>query len=44
MHIADMVIETFVAESSLLSAWKLVDQRGEAATAFELDIMPDLPL
>jgi len=30
---------TFLAESSLLRAEKLVDQRGEAACAFELDIM-----
>jgi alkylation response protein AidB-like acyl-CoA dehydrogenase len=39
MHIADMVIDTYLAESALLRAWKLLDQRGEAATAFELDIM-----
>jgi alkylation response protein AidB-like acyl-CoA dehydrogenase len=39
MNIADMVIDTYVAESALLRAWKLVDQRGEGAAAFELDIM-----
>jgi alkylation response protein AidB-like acyl-CoA dehydrogenase len=39
MNIADMTIMTFVAESALLRAWKLVDQRGETAAAFELDIM-----
>jgi alkylation response protein AidB-like acyl-CoA dehydrogenase len=38
MHIADMAIETFVAESALLRAWKLSDQRGESAAAFELDM------
>jgi len=39
MHIADMAIETFIAESALLRAWKLADQRGEGAAAYELDIM-----
>jgi alkylation response protein AidB-like acyl-CoA dehydrogenase len=39
MHVADMAMATFIAESSLLRAEKLVDQRGEAACAFELDIM-----
>jgi alkylation response protein AidB-like acyl-CoA dehydrogenase len=38
MNIADMAIQTFVAESALLRAEKLVGQRGEAACAFELDI------
>ncbi|HXB08303.1 MAG TPA: acyl-CoA dehydrogenase family protein, partial [Puia sp.] len=42
MHIADMAIETFVAESVLLRAWKLSDQRGAAGAAFELDIMHTL--
>ncbi len=38
MHIADMSIATFCAESALLRAMKLVDKKGEAACAFELDI------
>jgi alkylation response protein AidB-like acyl-CoA dehydrogenase len=39
MNIADMTILTFVGESALLRAWKLADQRGETAAAFELDMM-----
>jgi alkylation response protein AidB-like acyl-CoA dehydrogenase len=39
MNIADMAIETFHAESALLRVMKLVDQRGEAACGFELDIV-----
>ncbi|MBS1915023.1 MAG: acyl-CoA dehydrogenase family protein [Bacteroidetes bacterium] len=39
MNIADMAIATFHAESALLRAMKLVDQRGENACRFELDIM-----
>jgi alkylation response protein AidB-like acyl-CoA dehydrogenase len=38
MNIADMAIETFHAESALLRVMKLVDQRGEQACSFELDI------
>jgi hypothetical protein len=38
MNIADMAIETFNAESALLRAMKLADQRGEQETAFELDM------
>jgi alkylation response protein AidB-like acyl-CoA dehydrogenase len=39
MHIADMAIQTFVAESALLRVMKLVERKGEAACAFELDIV-----
>lgn len=39
MNIADMAIETFNAESALLRAMKLVDQRGEEASSFELDMV-----
>jgi alkylation response protein AidB-like acyl-CoA dehydrogenase len=38
MHIADMAIETYHAESALLRAMKLVDQRGQAACQYEMDI------
>jgi len=38
MHIADMAIDVFHAESGLLRAIKLVEQRGEANCAMELDI------
>jgi alkylation response protein AidB-like acyl-CoA dehydrogenase len=39
MHIADMAIETYHAESALLRAMKLVDQRGENACQLELNIV-----
>lgn len=39
MHVADMAITAFNAESALVRAMKLVDLRGEAACAFELDAM-----
>jgi alkylation response protein AidB-like acyl-CoA dehydrogenase len=39
MNIADMAIETYHAESAFLRVMKLVDQRGETACSFELDIM-----
>ena len=39
MNIADMAIVTFNAESALLRAMKLADQKGEAAVAYELDIV-----
>lgn len=38
MHIADMAIETFHAESGLLRAMKLAEQKGEANVGYELDI------
>ena len=38
MHIADMAIDVYHAESGLLRAIKLVEQRGEANCAMELDI------
>ena len=38
MNIADMAIETFNAESALLRAMKLADQKGADSTQFELDI------
>lgn len=39
MNIADMAINTFHAESALLRAIKLSDQKGAAATQFEWDIV-----
>lgn len=39
MQIADMAIETYNAESALLRVMKMVEQRGEPACQFELDIM-----
>jgi Acyl-CoA dehydrogenases len=39
MHIADMAIQTFAAESALLRVMKLVERNGEAASSFELDIV-----
>ena len=39
MNIADMAIETYNAESALLRAMKLADQRGEEACQFEIDVM-----
>jgi len=39
MHIADMAIETFNAESVLLRVMKMTDQHGEEACRFQQDIM-----
>jgi alkylation response protein AidB-like acyl-CoA dehydrogenase len=39
MNLADMAIETFNAESVLLRVMKMVDQRGEEASKYYLDIM-----
>ncbi len=39
MNIADMAIETFNAESVLLRVMKMVDQKGEASSQLNLDIM-----
>ena len=38
MNIADMGIEIFHSESALLRAMKLFDQRGESASALQVDI------
>jgi alkylation response protein AidB-like acyl-CoA dehydrogenase len=39
MHIADMVMITFHAESALLRVMKLASSRGEQAVSFETDIL-----
>lgn len=39
MNIADMAIETFVAESTLLRVIKLADKQGEAAAQLQTDMM-----
>jgi alkylation response protein AidB-like acyl-CoA dehydrogenase len=39
MNIADMSIQTFAAESSLLRAMKLADKKGEASCQYEIDMM-----
>jgi len=39
MNIADMLIEVYVGESLQLRAEKLVNMKGEAASAIELDMM-----
>ena len=39
MNIADMIIETFVAESTLLRVMKMADKHGEAAAQLQIDMM-----
>jgi hypothetical protein len=39
MNIADMAIETFTAESTLLRVAKMVDKKGEAASQVYIDMM-----
>ena len=39
MNIADMIIETFTAESALLRVIKLAAAKGEPGVQFELDLM-----
>jgi len=39
MNIADMAIETFVAESTLLRVMKVSDKEGEAASQLKIDMM-----
>ena len=39
MNIADMAIETFIAESTLLRIMKMVDKQGAAAVQTQIDMM-----
>ena len=39
MNIADMAIETFVAESVLLRIIKMADKQGEASSRVNIDMM-----
>jgi alkylation response protein AidB-like acyl-CoA dehydrogenase len=39
MNIADMMIETFIAESILLRIIKIVDKNGEALSGLQIDMM-----
>ena len=39
MNIADMAIETFISESTLLRVIKLADKHGAAATSLQIDMM-----
>ena len=39
MNIADMAIETFIAESALLRIMKMSDKQGEAVSSLQIDMM-----